>query len=80
MLAWLQHVLGLDNGSGGWYLFWSGFGANFQELAIVVGVLHYVRKANCHQHGCWRVGRHPLKDQPAVKLCRKHHPEGGHRG
>lgn len=74
-MHWLNHVLGLDNGSGGWYLLWSGFGANFGELAIVGSLIAGVRHHNCHVRKCWRVGRHPVAGTAFV-VCRRHHPDG----
>jgi hypothetical protein len=71
---WLPHILGLDNGAGGWYLFWSGFGANFGELAIAGGLLAIVRRHNCEVHRCWRLGRH--KTGAGHMVCRRHHPDG----
>ena len=35
------------------YNFWSGFGSDIGELAIV-GALY--RHVNCHEKGCWRLG------------------------
>jgi hypothetical protein len=33
----------------------------------------------CHQHRCWRIGRHPV-GATGIKTCRRHHPElGNHR-
>ncbi len=70
------HLLGLDNGSGMWYLFWSGIGSDIGELTLLVAAWSFIRKSNCHVHGCWRVGRHATGD---ATVCRKHHPEGGYR-
>ena len=67
----MAHVLGLDDASGTWYLFWSGIGAN---IAMLGGAIAVVRKHNCHVRRCWRVGRLPLDGTPFV-LCMKHHPE-----
>lgn len=75
MEPWLAHVLGLDDGSGRWYLWWSGMGANIGEFAIVGSLLSGVRHHNCHVRGCWRVGRHPVVDTGYV-VCRRHHPTG----
>ena len=69
-MNWLVHVIGLDNGSGRWYLWWSGFGANFQEYALIGGIAILYRRHNCHEHGCWRVARHTVDGTP---WCNKHH-------
>lgn len=74
MPHWLAHVLGLDNGSGRWYLFWSGAGANFGELTIVAALLAAVRHRNCEVHRCWRLGRH--RTAAGHLVCRRHHPDG----
>jgi hypothetical protein len=71
---WIGHWMGIDNGSGPWYLFWSGFGANLGELAIVAGLVSLYLRHNCHVKGCWRIGRHPVEGTTWV-VCRKHHPE-----
>jgi hypothetical protein len=71
---WLTHILGLDNLSGPWYGFWSGFGANFGELAIVGGLVTIVRRHNCEVHKCWRLGRHVTA--AGHHVCRIHHPDG----
>ena len=88
---WLAHVFGLDNGSGSWYLFWSGAGADLGELAIVGGLISIYRRHNCGVRWCPRLARHDFTDPDtevpghpeAVRagithhLCRKHHPLHG---
>lgn len=71
---WLLHVMGVDNVSGPWYGFWSGFGSDIGELAIVGSLLAVVRRHNCHVRRCWRVGRHPVAGT-GYMVCRRHHPE-----
>jgi hypothetical protein len=63
MWTWLRHVAGLDNASGGWYLFWSGFGA---DLGAVVVVFGFLRRHNCHEPHCWRLAHTPHQ------FCRRH--------
>lgn len=70
----LLHVLGLDDASGGWYLWWSGFVGDLGELAIVGGLVSVYRRHNCEVHGCPRLGRH--ESAAGHRLCRRHHPEG----
>lgn len=75
----LGHVLGLDNPSGAWYLFWSGPGSDISELALLGGIIGLLRKHNCAVHGCWRIGRHSVFDpQTQVQhcVCRRHNPQG----
>lgn len=74
-MNWLLHVLGVDDVSGRWYAFWSGFGSDIGEVAILGSLLAIVRKHNCHIHHCWRVGRLPVDGTP-WSVCRKHHPTG----
>jgi hypothetical protein len=69
-VTWLLHVLGVDDVSGRWYGFWSGFGSDISELAIVGAVLGGYRKHNCHAKGCWRIGRHVVDGTP---WCNRHH-------
>lgn len=76
MGGWLAHWLGLDDATGGVYLWWSGFFGDLTILAIPVSLL---RKHNCETHWCLRVGRHQWVDPTTHqdhKLCRKHHPLG----
>lgn len=68
----LAHLLGLDNASGGWYLWWSGF---FGDIAIFGAATVFIRHRNCHVHHCWRIGRHPVQGTGHV-VCRRHHPAG----
>lgn len=71
--AWIGHTIGLDNGAGPWYLFWSGWGANFAEYGILLAVIAAARKHNCHVKGCWRLSWKQFGDHA---LCRSHHPHG----
>ena len=61
--------IGITNGSGHAYLFWSGIGANFGEFAIA-GVIW--RRFNCHEPGCMRIALHHYPDGQAH--CHKHAP------
>jgi hypothetical protein len=74
-MSTIAHILGLDNGSGGWYLFWSGFGANFSVVTVSGAMLGILRKHNCEIHGCWRLGRHTSQISGHT-VCRKHLPTG----
>ena len=70
MLHWLEHIFGLDNGSGTAYLFWSGICG---DLFLVGGAWAIYRHHNCHVAGCPRIARHEVVGTP-YKTCRKHHP------
>ena len=76
MLHWIQHFFGFDTGQGNapHYLFWSGFGSDLSELALVGAVAGLLRKHNCHVKGCPRIGRFPVDGTPWI-VCRKHHPQ-----
>jgi len=73
-MNWLLHVLGIDDVSGRWYGFWSGFGSDLGEIGIVAGLAGLLRKHNCEVHRCWRIGRH--KTAAGHQVCRRHHPDG----
>jgi hypothetical protein len=60
----LLHWLGLDNGSGRPYLFWSGLGSDLAEFAIIGALWHHL---HCHEAGCWRLARHQMGGR-----CRRH--------
>lgn len=75
LARFLFHALGLDDGSGPWYLFWSGFFADvviFSSAAFAVW--GFWRRHNCHERGCWRWGRLPTSEGWVV--CSQHHPTG----
>lgn len=71
---WFQYFTGTDNTSGRPYGFWSGFGSDIAELAIVGGLVRMARTHNCHVHWCPRIGKHEVKGTP-YKVCRRHHPD-----
>lgn len=68
---WFLHATGADNPAGPQYGFWSGFGSDIAEVAILGGLVHFARGANCHVKGCWRFSRHTVGP---FRVCRKHHP------
>lgn len=79
-MHWISHWTGLDNGSGAFYLFWSGFGSFLLSLSVLGGLIGVWRKHLCHQDRCWRFARHPIEiDGVGHALCRKHHPGTGGR-
>jgi hypothetical protein len=75
---WLGIHTGATNESGTYYGFWSGFGSDLEEFGILgaVGAAIYqlVRKYNCHEPGCWRVGQHSAADGQ-FQVCYRHHPD-----
>jgi hypothetical protein len=76
--SWLQVHTGTINEPGPYYGFWSGFGSDLEEFGILggiaAGVYQLVKKHNCHEPGCWRVGQHPAADGQFM-LCYRHHPD-----
>jgi hypothetical protein len=75
---WLAVHTGTVNESGPYYGFWSGFGSDIAEFGILgaIGTAIYqlVKKYNCHEPGCWRVGAHPAAGGQFL-LCYRHHPD-----
>jgi len=72
----LMHLLGLDNVSGPWYAFWSGFGSDISEFALIGAGLTLYRRHTCHVDAprfCWRPGVHPVPGTP-YRACKRHHP------
>ena len=75
---WLGIHTGTLNETGPYYGFWSGFGSDLAEFSILgaIGTAAYqvVKKFNCHEPGCWRVGTHPAAGGQFL-LCYRHHPD-----
>jgi hypothetical protein len=75
---WLQVHTGTVNEPGPYYGFWSGFGSDLAEFSILgaVGTAVYqlIKKYNCHEPGCWRIGNHPAAGGQFL-LCYRHHPD-----
>jgi hypothetical protein len=75
---WLEVHTGMVNEPGPYYGFWSGFGSDLTEFAIIgtiaTGVYQLVKKYNCHHPGCWRVGNHAAAGGQ-FSLCYRHHPD-----
>jgi len=75
---WLQVHTGTVNEPGPYYGFWSGFGSDLEEFGILgaigAGIYQLVKKYNCHEPGCWRVGQHPAAGGQFL-LCYRHHPD-----
>jgi hypothetical protein len=69
----LGHLLGADGRE--WYNFWSGFGADLGQIALLGAAIGLYRRHNCHVKGCWRLGKQPLEHDGATwMVCHKHHP------
>jgi hypothetical protein len=75
---WLAVHTGTVNEPGPNYGFWSGFGSDLTEFGIIgvisTGIYQLVKRYNCHEPGCWRVGTHPAAGGQFT-LCYRHHPD-----
>ena len=75
---WLQVHTGTVNEPGVYYGFWSGFGSDLEEFGILgaigAGIYQLVKKYNCHEPGCWRVGQYHAAGGQFL-LCYRHHPD-----
>jgi hypothetical protein len=63
--------------------FRSRFGSDPTEFGIIgvinTGIYQLVKRYNCHEPGCWRVGAHPAAGGQFL-LCYRHHPDfEGHK-
>lgn len=74
IIHWLAIHTGTLNEPGGYYGFWSGFGSDIGEVALIGAVVAMYRKHNCHVKGCWRIAHFPIEGTPFI-VCRKHHPK-----
>lgn len=78
LVVHLSQETGTSNSSSRAYSFWSGFGANFGELALLGGIIAAYRHHNCHVKGCPRLGK-PVEGTPYL-ACPRHHPDHhGHK-
>jgi hypothetical protein len=75
---WLGVYTGTIDESGPYYGFWSGFGSDLTEFGIIgvigTGAYQLVKRYNCHEPGCWRVGTHAAAGGQ-FHLCYHHHPD-----
>jgi hypothetical protein len=75
---WLAIHTGTDNEPGPYYGFWSGFGSDIGEVALVGAVFAVYKRHNCHRRWCWRFGHYDFTNEQTgltYKLCRKCHPD-----
>jgi hypothetical protein len=70
LLHWLAVHTGTVNEGGPYYGFWSGFGSDLGELALLGAIGGMYHKHTCHSRGCWRIGRHIVDGTP---WCNRHH-------
>jgi len=69
----IGHLLGADGRN--WYDFWSGFGADLGQIALVGAAIGLYRKHNCHVHRCWRIAKQQVEGTQWM-VCHRHHPDG----
>ena len=75
LLHWLAVHTGTVNESGPYYGFFSGFGSDLGEIALIGGIIGMYRKVNCHEPRCLRIAHHEIEiDGVKYKVCRRHHP------
>jgi hypothetical protein len=74
LLHWLAVHTGTVNEAGPYYGFFSGFGSDLSEIALLGGVLAMVRHRNCEVRRCWRLSRH--QTAAGHRVCRRHMPGG----
>lgn len=81
MLNWLwRHFLqetGSSTSSSRAYNFFSGFGSDIGEVALIGAIVGGYRKVNCHVKGCLRIGHYMAG---IYKVCRRHHPDVDNAG
>ena len=71
----MRHLFGLDSGESETYLFYSGiFGVLVFALGQIASVYATLRRNNCHQPKCWRLGRFPVEGSK-LNACHRHHPD-----
>ena len=71
ILVHLSQETGTSNASSRAYDFWSGFGSDLGELAILGAILNWFRMRNCGVKGCFRLGHHSVEGTPH-KTCHRH--------
>jgi hypothetical protein len=67
MIHFLLHVTGIDTQQSMAYDFWSGIAT---QASLLFAGLAVVRRNNCHERWCPRVGRHVVDGSP---WCNRHH-------
>lgn len=69
----MARVLGLTDPGGSWYLFWSGVGGDFSELAIIGALVGFYQSRTCDIKGCHRLARYRVRDTEWT-VCGRHAP------
>ena len=77
---WAARETGTYCGSTGTrYCYWSGFGSVFPWVLLTLGGVFgflgaHLRMFNCHEQGCWRLGRYAVA-AGTFRYCGHHHPD-----
>lgn len=71
---WFEVHTGTINESGPYYGFFSGFGSDLGEYAIIVSLFHAYYRTTCHEPSCFWPG-HIMADGH-TRSCWHHNPEG----
>jgi hypothetical protein len=67
----VMHFLGWDGQASDYYAAWSSsVPALITLLGMSTVLTAMVGKFNCHERGCWRVGKHHVSGTP---WCSRHH-------
>jgi hypothetical protein len=80
--AWIAHLFfwftGARDEGGTAYGLLSGAGGALPDVLMGTAIAGWYWHRTCHQHRCWRPGRHPV-GATGIRTCRKHHPDLGKR-
>lgn len=75
MITWILtaiHTYLLHSEHGNGYQWWSaGPGPGLGQLSLVAVAYAFLRKHNCYEHGCWRIGK--LQGNDGHIRCKRHH-------
>ena len=79
--TWFAIHTGTYNESGPYYGFFSGFGSDISEIAILGGLILAFKHHNCAVHGCLRISRrhYAVKGTAGLRTCHKHYTEQWHK-
>jgi hypothetical protein len=73
MIYWVLHLLGVEPRQPSTaYNWWSGAGSDLGEITLLVALVGFF---NCHETGCFRVGRLTTVEENGhhYRRCRRHH-------
>lgn len=70
-MHWLLHVIGADNLSGTFYGFWSGFGSDIGEIALIGSLIELGRRAK--QRHAERLAQSARHHSDVLEQAAAHH-------